>query len=773
MTAPIDKKGLRFSDLLRFDVWRYLFKAIWLFFPAIIFLWASYACFWKLTQGKDLMVITLENRNVFLYFIIALLYWVYITWYSSRLVAKAKEFEQPCDDHIWTMMRVHGPRLLGFISIAVIMLAFFRLPEEMGIPRLSKLACTLIFLAFIPIYFILYKVWDSFLEKQNRGQKKKKRLIFIQTVTWVFLGILVVVVVFFKIFAGLIILLLVMQQALLVLLIIRRKLIDDKGQAYYQKADKNRGFSQTSSTPVRIKGLLLDEEDRYYFRFFLIVSVVAFAIYLGTVFSVKFAVTIGSFPFVFVAFGVLLLLGNTVAFFSVLKHFNFHILLLGLAFVIGLIFEPHYTELPDKKNVTASFKQRQDLREYFINWVNDTNRKKILDNPAVTSYPVFFVLANGGASRSGYWVASVLGTLQDVSDEKFSNHLLCLSGASGGSVGTASFFSLLRARDKLIQQDTTGTPYISAVHEYLSSDFLTFTLARMLGPDVFRHIFPLRRVDDRAAALAHSLEKASGKKSFLYDSMAVGYSDFITQKGQPDYKLPILCVNTTRMQDGSPAVISNIAFQDRSFNRRIDVLNLLDEKKDLSLSAAVVLGASFPYVSPAGRIDTDVTIIKKDGSEKQVKEPNYFVDGGYFDNSGAGIVNEMIIYLRSLLAYDTAVTEYASKIKFYVLHISNDPVGNHVLEKVNPLINDLAAPLKTLTGAYSSQTAVNDERLRNYLRGFYRSDSHYININLYKPKEEIHFSMNWVISDYLLKAMNSRLHSHKGILTVLEMLKNY
>ena len=401
---------------------------------------------------------------------------------------------------------------------------------------------------------------------------------------------------------------------------------------------------------------------------------------------------------------------------------------------------------------------------------NPTTRKKILDDPGTTSYPVFFALANGGASRSGYWVASVLGALEDQSQNKFSEHLFCLSGASGGSVGNASFFSLLRARDSLTGFDTTRTPFLTAAKDYLSSDFLTYTLARMLGPDVFRHILPLKWVDDRAAALTHSLEKASGKKTFLYDSLSAGFSEFITQKNNPYYRLPVLCINTTRMQDGSPAVISNIAFADAGFNRRIDVLNLVDETKDLKLSSAVVLGASFPYVSPAGRIDAKVTVIKKDGTEEQREEPNYFVDGGYFDNSGAGIVNEMIIYLRDLLTRDSLVKNYAGKLKFYVLHISNDPVGNHVLEKVNPLVNDLAAPLKTLTGAYSSQTAVNDERLKNYLKGYYLNDSHYININLYRRKDSIHYSMNWVISDYLLNAMNERLKSHPSISGVLKLI---
>ena len=105
-----------------------------------------------------------------------------------------------------------------------------------------------------------------------------------------------------------------------------------------------------------------------------------------------------------------------------------------------------------------------------------------------------------------------------------------------------------------------------------------------------------------------------------------------------------------------------------------------------------------------------------------------------------------------------------------MLHISNDPVGDYVLSKVNPIINDLAAPLKTLMGAYGSQTAVNDRRLQNYIKGLYGDNSHYININLYKPHDPNHYSMNWVISNHLLKAMSERLHKHEGIGTVMQLL---
>jgi hypothetical protein len=248
-------------------------------------------------------------------------------------------------------------------------------------------------------------------------------------------------------------------------------------------------------------------------------------------------------------------------------------------------------------------------------------------------------------------------------------------------------------------------------------------------------------------------------------------SSLITQTSQPA-NLPIFCINTTRMQDGTPAVISTINMNERFFNRRLDVLSLLSEEEDLKLSSAVVLGASFPYVSPAGRINKLIKVINKDSSIESYYEPHYFVDGGYFDNSGAGVVNEMIIAMRQMLDSDAYLRSYKDKLDFYVLHMTNDPFpgGDPILHKVNPLVNDLAAPLQTLAGAYGSQTSVNDSRLKNYMLNNF-GQGHYIPFNLYKTMDKMSFSMNWVISKRTLDSMNTRLEHSPAVIKFINDIK--
>jgi hypothetical protein len=189
-------------------------------------------------------------------------------------------------------------------------------------------------------------------------------------------------------------------------------------------------------------------------------------------------------------------------------------------------------------------------------------------------------------------------------------------------------------------------------------------------------------------------------------------------------------------------------------------VKLLEPLKDISITSASILGARFPYLSPAGRIGD-----------------SYFVDGGYFDNSGAGVIQETIRGIINLSRTDSALGKYISKFHFKVLHVLNSPVAGdqNNIEPVAPIKNDLAAPLLTIVGAYDMQTTVNDGRLINYLKDinkYSENKADYIQISLYLDEEEknadpIHgkepeapYAMNWFMSDTTLNRIDHRLQTH-------------
>jgi hypothetical protein len=473
---------------------------------------------------------------------------------------------------------------------------------------------------------------------------------------------------------------------------------------------------------------------------------------------------IGPFPFVLLAFAVLTGIINVFTALSVRANVNFHLIIFLLAALLP-VSETHYIRTFDlNKNLPDTvFQQRQDIREYYTRWINDSARAAAIDTSS--RYDVYFVMANGGASRSGYWTASVLGTLDDTTHGEFTKHLFCLSGASGGSVGNATFFSLLREKQKL---NNSTFLLDTAARSYLKNDFLTYTLARMLGPDYLKFILHTNFFGDRASALDQIIEAGSSKSNYpLKPDFSERFSSLITTKGTTS-TLPVICINVTRMQDGNPGVVSNIIIDSFNFNNRVDVLNLLQKRKDICLSTAALLGARFPYISPAGRIDKIFTKQVDFNKTKDSIVPNYFVDGGYFDNSGAGVVQEMIRVIRNINtdSTGTAFGARAKKLRFIALHITNSPSGESALTKVSPLSNDLSAPLLTLAGAFDKQTTVNDSRLVSLLADIDSSRGVYYPISLYKDKKENPnnepeepYAMNWFISQHILERMDVRLHN--------------
>jgi hypothetical protein len=548
----------------------------------------------------------------------------------------------------------------------------------------------------------------------------------------------------------------VLQAGYLFLVITRKKISENNQKHHPDPAHKNLIniqlayhhlvvwiFTDKEGKRESLKKELMIQTEKNIFLWFNIFSFAAMLVYFAAVFSISFSRYITSLPIILLSFGILLGAGNIITLFSLKQKINFHFLVLVAIVIAGLFNEPHFVNLmPLKEN--NQYHARPSLRAHFNGWIQE--RKNQLEDSSLNNFPVYFVVADGGASRSAYWTASVLGKIQEESSGHFSKQVFCLSGASGGSLGNISFYATLINK--------SGHHTTKTVQDYLSNDFLSFPLVRLLGPDIILPLVPFHLLHDRAAALEKSFQSTK-KENEITQVMNLPFSA-LQLRHDSSYALPLIFINCTRMQDGTPAVVSNLNIEKNVFGKRIDVLKSLDSTKDLSVATAVALGARFPYFSPAGRIGNQ-----------------YFVDGGYFDNSGAGVVHEMLLDLQSMImdSIKNNPQHPYKKIRFNVLHITNEPETEKKIEKTHPLVNDLAAPVKTILGSYARQTDINNLRLYKYLLEIYKEDTTYRSINLYKKGEEEDYPMNWSISDQSLGRMNRRLATHEGVANILQSIK--
>ena len=258
--------------------------------------------------------------------------------------------------------------------------------------------------------------------------------------------------------------------------------------------------------------------------------------------------------------------------------------------------------------------------------------------------PLILVTASGGGIRAAYWTASVLAYLEQKLGTDFTDRLFAISGVSGGSVGAATYVTLKRAQ---LDAGENGS-LLPPVREVLGHDFLSPVIAGILFPDLAQRFLPFPiTLADRQRFLERAFELA-----FDGDARDLFRGPFrALYVGTRSMRLPSLLLNTTVVETGQRAVVSNL-----QVGALPGVVDLLDERYQLSAirtSAAAGASARFTYVSPAGRVD----IAGGDSIR--------LVDGGYFENSGAATMGDLIAQL----------VDSGQRLRPILLIISNDPTA--------------------------------------------------------------------------------------------------
>ncbi|HZY82272.1 MAG TPA: patatin-like phospholipase family protein [Cyclobacteriaceae bacterium] len=701
-------------------------KSVRIYLPGFITVLVSYFVFSKLPQGQDVIIQITEFFGPFLWAICCVPVWAVFCWYSSRLVGYEKSL-QPGSD-VPEEYHTHVPRLIAYNCLVSIQAAILALPT---IGNLSQGAIWAFVLVQNLLYFFRHKVLTI-----------NPAPIGYRAISWsiiIVYGIVIAYLTFVgkhlhaRLLPGAAYGLFLFQLFLMYAFIRRRRTIA-KATTTYESVGYLRLFNRNV---IHVPQSVVQSEQ-YVFKSVAVVFAIGLAIYITAIFFPYLADHMGPLTIAVLSFGVLVAISNVITIISIQKGINLFAVLFVWAIVLGNIFNPYSvrTVTMNKEPVV----KRPGMKGYVERWLQ--KRERMIDHS--TTFPVYLVIADGGASRSGYWVASVLSAIQDKTNANdpgnaFAEHVLVLAGASGGSVGNATFYALLKNN----LQDTVYS-YRTSSQNFLSEDFLSPVLIRWLGSDFFKHIVPLP-VDDRAIALEKGMEYFSNEH--LRNAFAKPFTHAIDTSGC----LPILFINTTNVQQGVPAVVSSIRID--SISQRVDVLTQLaqtypNDTLDINYSTGVVMGARFPYVSPAGNI----------GNKS-------FVDGGYFDNTGAGILHEMMqVLVKDIrnnmikISSDTIKNrQLLSKLKFQLLYLRNSSLDTTTSKVMHPLVNDAAAPIITVLGTYGSQTDINNSRLKRFMESL-DSKGPSVDMNLYRKTDEEEFPMNWVISTYNLGRMDANLN---------------
>ncbi len=154
-----------------------------------------------------------------------------------------------------------------------------------------------------------------------------------------------------------------------------------------------------------------------------------------------------------------------------------------------------------------------------------------------------------------------------------------------------------------------------------------------------------------------------------------------------DSGVPPVIFNLTWAETGTRAVLTPLR---TSVWRRID--------PSMPLISAALSSARFPYVTPAGSILADQAGLpqpfRADPSAK-----DHFVDGGYYDNSGADSLANLVLELRN------AELPLRERARFVNAGISASSNYRWVIVRINSLGENEAAPSSALSELVSPARA--------------------------------------------------------------------
>lgn len=410
---------------------RYTLQSLWFYAPSVITILIGYFLLTKLTQGQDVVMLVGEAGWPVVFTAIGVTLWAFFVWYCSRLLGYEKKFI----DTDWPLPYLSlFPRLLAYNTFVTVQAAIVALPT-VGSDNAYFLW------AFVILHNGYYFVLNNAFKTKTTAWRAAAIFIAVVYIAYlVFLFIRPKGETAHQLQLPWVALLLFGFQILALYFFIQRRVSIDKNALHdvdETKAENKIDFVTLFSIEIIKVPAWLKAQEQRTFLLFNIMATLAIILYLTILNSLWAANGLGPLPVVLLAFGILAGLATLITYFSMRVKFSLFFVLLVIAMVAGNFFDPYSVKLTETKTKNV-FQQRPSLETYLENWI--AQRKAKIDS-ATDAYPVYLVLADGGASRSGYWAASVLAAWQKKSladaatTGTFSDHLPTGSTTTGGATG--------------------------------------------------------------------------------------------------------------------------------------------------------------------------------------------------------------------------------------------------------------------------------------------------------------------------------------------------
>jgi hypothetical protein len=413
-------------------------------------------------------------------------------------------------------------------------------------------------------------------------------------------------------------------------------------------------------------------------------------------------------------------------------------------FIVSIIDSDH----PVRNNNDTGFsKYRPTLTEHFESWtmnfLADPSKDsiKVGQKIAVDStgskdsfcYPVYFITAEGGASRTGAFTAMLLARMQDL-DSNFKKHIYAFSTVSGGSFGVGFFNAIAYLEPN--NASKVGNYNEVVTEKFFRQDQLSPVLSKFFYGEILGNFWP-KPVErfDRAIALEKAWEhsyqavfnRPNDKNVFSTNFLSCYNNDIDKER-----IVPAWFINTTEVETGLQCFISNVRpASDRFlFSRQRD---LLTEKirYGINYSTAINFSSRFPLFSPSAAL------------YQNDDQTYHYVDGGYIENTGSKTMLEIINFLKDSIR--------TKRILPYVIQLRFSQSDSSKFQKTG-FLNEINSIVSGIYNVRAGSSAINVELLRREVAGLGGQC-----LEVPVPVSSKDVPMSWVFSKRSMNNLNNAI----------------
>jgi hypothetical protein len=359
-----------------------------------------------------------------------------------------------------------------------------------------------------------------------------------------------------------------------------------------------------------------------------------------------------------------------------------------------------------------------DIDAHADAWLRNAGRRV----GANAHIPAIIVLAEGGGTRAASQAGALLASLDAPSAQHphgLFPDIYAISAVSGGAIGTAEFLAA-KAAENTPRCPARPASLAGQMERLRTQDHLTPLIVGLFASDFAGAFLPLnlparlqqvadqgarswpRLAPNRGDFLELALERAGtealgGDENWFTEDLDTVVARAAGCNGDDDAETvtgPIVLFGTFGANSQIRAASSNVDFGDCASivpGDFVSLRNCRGNAAPLSLAAAAHLSARFPLTNPPSIVRIG------DQNETRIE---HFVDGGYFDNSGAGVAR---IAVRALLdAAERQGGDVSKRLRIIVVHVFVREPAPARAEASSLVFTEISAPFEAIWSARSS-----------------------------------------------------------------------